>query len=43
MVKRKMPAKIRKKLPERKKTEKILKINTHNLRQYSYLRRTNRR
>ena len=41
MMKRKMPAKIRKKLPERKKTEEILKINMHKLRQYSYLRRTN--
>ena len=28
-------------LPEMKKTEEILKINMHNLRQYSYLRRTN--
>ncbi|MHB8372879.1 MAG: hypothetical protein ACYDBI_09255, partial [Thermoplasmataceae archaeon] len=41
MMKRKMPAKIRKKLPQRKKTEESLKINMHNLRQYSYLRRTN--
>ena len=32
---------IRKKLPQRKKTEETLKINMHNLRQYSYLRRTN--
>ena len=30
----------RKKLPLRKKTEEILKINVHNLRQYSYLRHT---
>ena len=41
MMKRKMPAKIRKKLPRRKKTEETLKINMHNLRQYSYLKRTN--
>ena len=41
MMKRKMPVKIRKKLPQRKKTEETLKINMHNLRQYSYLRRTN--
>ena len=41
MMKRKMPAKIRKKLPQRKKTEESLKINMHNLRQYSYLRHTN--
>jgi transposase len=41
MMKRKMPVKIRKKQPQRKKTEEILKINMHNLRQYSYLRRTN--
>ena len=40
MMKRKMPAKIRKKLPQRKKTEESLKINMHNLRQYSYLRHT---
>ena len=37
----KMPVKVRKKLPLRKKTEEILKINMHNLRQYSYLRHTN--
>ena len=32
--------KVRKKLPLRKKTEGILKINMHNLRQSSYLRHT---
>ena len=41
MMKRKMPAKIRKKLPGRKKPEETLKINMHNLMQYSYLKRTN--
>jgi len=41
MMKRKMPVKIRKKLSQRKKTEETLKINMHNLRQYSYLRHTN--
>jgi transposase len=41
MIKRKMPVKIRKKLPQRKQTEETLKINMHNLRQYSYLKRTN--
>jgi transposase len=41
MMKRKMPTKIRKKLPQRKKTEESLKINMHNLRQYSYLIHTN--
>ena len=40
MMKRKMPVKVRKRLPLRKKTEEILKINMHNLRQYSYLRHT---
>ena len=40
MMKRKMPVKVRKKLPLRKKTEEMLKINMHNLRQYSYLRHT---
>ncbi len=40
MIKRKMPVKIRKKIPPRKKTEKTLKINIHNLRQYKYLRHT---
>ena len=40
MMKRKMPVKIRKKLPLRKNTEEILKISMHNLRQYSYLRHT---
>lgn len=32
MMKRKLPVKIRMKLPQRKKTEEILKINMHNLR-----------
>ncbi len=41
MLKRKMPTKIRKKLPQRKRTEEFLKINMHNLRQYDYLRHTN--
>ncbi len=41
MMKRKMPTKIRKKLPQRKKTEETLKINMHNLRQYNYLTHTN--
>ena len=40
MMKRKMPVKVRKKLPLRKNTEEILKISMHNLRQYSYLRHT---
>ena len=40
MMKRKMPVKVRKKLPLRKNTEEILKINMHNLRQYSYMRHT---
>ncbi len=40
MLKRKMPTKIRKKLSQRKNTEEALKINVHNLRQYSYLKRT---
>ncbi|MGC8497406.1 MAG: hypothetical protein ACP5NL_05365 [Thermoplasmata archaeon] len=38
MMKRRMPAKIRKKLPQRKRTEEVLKINVHNVRQYCYLR-----
>ena len=41
MIKRKMPFKIRKRLPQRRKTEESLRINMHNLRQYSYLRHTN--
>lgn len=41
MMKRKMSVKIRKKLSQRKKTEEPLKINMHNLGQYSYLRHTN--
>jgi hypothetical protein len=41
MMKRKMSVKIRKKLPQRKKTEEASKINMHNLRQYSCLRYTN--
>jgi hypothetical protein len=40
MMKRKMPVKVRKELPLRKKTEEILKINMHNLGQYSYMRHT---
>ncbi|MCL5667924.1 MAG: hypothetical protein M1593_02750 [Candidatus Thermoplasmatota archaeon] len=40
LMKRKMPVKVRKKLPLRKNTEEILKISMHNLRQYSYLRHT---
>ena len=40
MMKRKMPVKVRKKLPLRKNTGETLKINMHNLRQYSYLRHT---
>ena len=40
MMKRKMPVKVRKKLPLRKKTEEMLKINMHNFRQYRYLRHT---
>ena len=39
-MKRKMPVKIRKKLPQRKKTEETPKINMHNLRQYNYLKHT---
>ena len=38
MMSGKMYAKIRRKLPQRKKTEESLNINMHNLRQYSYLR-----
>ena len=41
MIKRKMPSKIRKRLPHRKRTEEYLKINMHNLRQFNYLRHTN--
>ena len=41
MIKRKMPSKIRKRLPERKRTEEYLKINAHNIRQFNYLRHTN--
>ena len=40
MLKRKLPTKIRKKLPERKKTEEFLKANVHNVRQCCYLRYT---
>ena len=40
-MKRKMPVKIRKKLPQRKKTEETPKINMHNLRQYNYLKYKN--
>ena len=39
-LKGKRPVKVRKKLPLRKNTEEILKINMHNLRQYGYLRHT---
>ena len=41
MIKRKMPCKIKKRLPRRKRTEEYLKINAHNLRQFNYLRHTN--
>ncbi len=37
MLKRRLPAKIRKKLPERKKTEEFLKADVHNVRQCCYL------
>ncbi len=40
MLKKKMPTKIRKKLPQRKKIEEFLKINVHNMKQYNYLRHT---
>ena len=40
MMKRKMPVKVRKKLPLRKNTEEILKISMHNLGQFSSLRHT---
>ena len=41
MTKRKMPFKIRKRLPQRKRMEEYLKINMHNLRQFNYLMHTN--
>jgi len=41
MLKRKMPFKIRKRLPYRKRTEEYLKVNVHNLRQFNYLKHTN--
>ncbi len=41
VLKRKVPAKIRKKLSQRKNTEEFLKVNMHNLRQYNYLGHTN--
>ncbi len=41
MLKRKMSFKIRKRLLHRKRTEEYLKINTHNLRQFNYLKHTN--
>jgi len=41
MLKRKMPFKIRKRLPHRKRTEEYLKVNVHNLRQFNYLKHTN--
>ena len=37
MLKRRLPTKIRKKLPDRKKTEEFLKTNVHNARQCCYL------
>ncbi len=40
MMKSKIFVRIRKKLLLRKNTEEILKINMHNLRQYSYLMHT---
>ena len=40
MMERKMPSRIRKKLPLPKKTEETLKIIMHNLRQYNYLKHT---
>ena len=39
-MKRKMPTKIRKKLPRRKKTDETLKIIMQNLKQYNYLKHT---
>lgn len=41
MIKRKMPFKIRKRLPNRKRMEEYLKVNMHNLRQLNYLKHTN--
>ncbi len=41
MIKRKMPSKIRKRLPQRKGMEEYLKINANNLRQFNFLRHTN--
>ncbi len=41
MTKSKMPFKIRKRLPQRKRMEEYLKINMHNLRQFNYLMHTN--
>jgi transposase len=41
MIKKKMPLKIRKKLPQRKSAEEFLKANMHNIRQYNYLRHIN--
>lgn len=38
MDRARFPAKIRKRLPWRKKTEEFLRKNVHNVRQYSYLR-----
>ncbi len=40
VLKRKMPAKIRKKLPQRKRIEEFLEVNMHNLGKYNYLRHT---
>ena len=40
MLKRRLPARIRKKLPGRKETEEFLKANVHNVRQCCYLTHT---
>jgi hypothetical protein len=40
IMKGKLPVKARKKLSQRKKAEKSMKIKMHNLRQYSYVRHT---
>ena len=37
VLKRRLPTKIRNKLPERKRTEEFLKTNVHNARQCRYL------
>ena len=41
MIRRKMPSKIRKRLPRRKRMEEYLKINANNIRQFNYLKHTN--